>query len=98
MRPPCPDNSFKRVPIGRQPASTKHLSIRSSVSGEVVAIARRDKSPTSMTSAVVPSASQQLNSRRGQNAACPWSSRPNRYERGGVVALGKFHKLYIELD
>ena len=34
-------------------------------------ISRHDKSPTSRNSEVVPCSSQQLNSRCGQNAACP---------------------------
>src|SRR5258706_15098323 len=60
-------------------------------------ISRHDKSPTSRSSEAVPCSSRQLNSRCGQNAACPWSSPPCG-GRGGVIAFGEVLKFYIEVN
>jgi hypothetical protein len=60
-------------------------------------ISRRDKSPTSRNSEVVPCSSQQLNSRCGQNGSLSIASRTCG-GRGSGVVVGKLLKFYIEFN
>src|SRR6185295_3692482 len=60
-------------------------------------ISPHDKSATSRSPEAAPCSSQQLNSRCGQSAACPWLSRS--YEQsGGVIAYGKILQFHIEFN